>query len=72
MISRFTGVYDLVFNIFCTKEDVKDFVFKETSDLFPGGKYGLLVNKFRKNITSSFVQFVVKNKVMIYNEKIFS
>ena len=57
----------VIFNLFCERKDLEDFVFKRATNLFAVGKYGLLVNKFKKNITNSFTEFVKNNKTGIFD-----
>ena len=58
----------IIFNIFCDKQDTDEFVFKKATNLFPIGKYGLLMNKLRKNSTSKFAEFLVENKSDIFDQ----
>ena len=51
----------LIFDAFLTEEDSKYFVFKNATNLFPSGKYGCFVNKFCKNVTKQFINYLLED-----------
>lgn len=61
----------VIFNIFCTRKDKEDFIFKKATNLFPSGEYGLIIGKVRKSITDSFIDFIFENKEQLVDEGLF-
>lgn len=62
----------VIFNVFCSKKDVEEFVFKKATNLFPSGKYGMAVNKFRKNSVDNFMDFITGHKKEIFDGDLFN
>ncbi len=57
----------LIFDAFLTKEDSKYFVFKDATNLFPSGKYGCFINKFCKNVTKRFINYLIEDSKETFN-----
>ena len=56
----------LIFDAFLTEEDSKYFVFKNATNLFPSGKYGCFVNKFCKNVTKQFINYLLEDSKITF------
>lgn len=54
----------IIFDIFLTEEDKKDFVIKDLTNHFPDGSYGIFVNKnySYKKILKDYIKFALEQK----------